>query len=277
MPLVPALRRQPITRIRGGEPAEDAEDLLAVEEPLEIRVNGRSIAVVMRTPGHDRELAAGFLVTEGILRHRDDVLDIIGCSAAKDERGDKTPYTENLMDVLLSGGAVGDVAKLTRHVFTSSSCGICSKASIDAVRTQFAPISLPLRPRREVLVSLPDQLQARQVGFAASGGLHACALFSDAGELEFLREDVGRHNALDKIVGHAFLAERLPLSGRILFVSGRVSFELMQKALAAGIPCVAAISAPTSAAVEFARESGQTLVGFLRGERMNVYAGTLTE
>lgn len=277
MPLVPALRRKPITRIRGGEPAEHGEDVLAVEEPLEIRVGGRSIAVVMRTPGHDRELAAGFLVTEGFLRHRDDVLDIIGCSATKDEHRDQTPRVENVMDVLLSGSAVGDVAKLTRHVFTSSSCGICSKASIDAVRTQFAPIAQTLRPRRDILVSLPDQLRTRQVGFAESGGLHASALFSEAGELELIREDVGRHNALDKIVGHAFLAERLPLAGRILLVSGRVSFELMQKALAAGIPCVAAISAPTSAAVEFARESGQTLVGFLRGERMNVYAGTLTE
>jgi FdhD protein len=162
-------------------------------------------------------------------------------------------------------------------VFTSSSCGICSKASIDAVRGQFAPITAPLSPRREVLVSLAGRLAAAQEAFAMSGGLHASALFDRNGQLEIVREDVGRHNALDKVIGHAFFAERLPLHERILLVSGRVSFELMQKALAAGIPCVVAISAPTTAAVEFAVANEQTLVGFLRGDRMNVYAGTLTE
>ena len=277
MSLANALCRKPITRIENSGDGIEGDDLLAVEEPLEIRVLGRSVAVVMRTPGHDRELAAGFLVTEGLLRNRDDVLDLVRCQAGEAGSVATGKSAENVMDVLLAGGVAIDWTSLTRHVFTSSSCGICSKASIDAVRSQFAPIARPLRPRRRVLVTLPDQLRVQQAGFAASGGLHASALFDAVGTLEIVREDVGRHNALDKVIGHAFLAERLPLDGRILLVSGRVSFELMQKALAAGIPCVAAISAPTSAAVEFARESGQVLVGFLRGERMNVYAGTLTD
>ncbi len=281
MSLAQALRAKPITRHAGAAPGVGGDDFVAVEEPLEIRVGGRSVAVVMRTPGHDRELAAGFLVTEGLVRRRDDVLDMVRCGgnpAAHAAGHDGTAATsENVLEVLLAPGAVVDLERLTRHVFTSSSCGICSKASIDAVRAQFAALGPAdgLRPRREVLAALPERLRAAQAAFAASGGLHASALFDAAGALELVREDVGRHNALDKVIGHAFFAERLPLAGRILLVSGRVSFELMQKALAAGIPCVAAISAPTTAAVEFAQESGQVLVGFLRGERMNVYAGTL--
>jgi FdhD protein len=271
MSLAKALRPKSILRIEGAHNPAMGDDLVAVEEPLEIRVSGRSVAVVMRTPGHDRELAAGFLVTEGIVRHRDELLDIVRCTAA-DAPADNR---ENIMEVVLAQGASVDWGKLTRHVFTSSSCGICSKASIAAIRTQFAALPANLAPRPDVLAALPDRLRARQEGFAASGGLHASALFTATGELELIREDVGRHNALDKVIGHAFLAGKLPLSSRILLVSGRVSFELMQKALAAGIPCVAAISAPTTAAVEFAQASGQVLVGFLRGDRMNVYAGTL--
>lgn len=283
MSLAKALRAKPITRLDGARAAEACEDFVAVEEPLEIRVGGRSIAVVMRTPGHDRELAAGFLVTEGLLRRRDEVLDMVRCDGTSSLAAQAAVYDgttangENILDVLLAPGAAVDLSKLTRHVFTSSSCGICSKASIAAVQAQFAPIGAApaLRPRRPVLVALPERLRAAQAAFAATGGLHASALFDAEGQMILVREDVGRHNALDKIIGHAFFAEWLPLSDRILLVSGRVSFELMQKALAAGIPCVAAISAPTTAAVEFARESGQVLVGFLRGERMNVYAGTL--
>jgi FdhD protein len=276
MSVANALRAKSITRIDGAKIPAHCEDAVAVEEPLEIRVGGRSVAVVMRTPGHDRELAAGFLVTEGIVRRRDDVLDLVFCgeTAAGDN---KDPGQRNIVDVLLAPGAAVDLKRLTRHVFTSSSCGICSKASIDAVRAQFPPIPEPFVPRRKVLISLPDRLRAAQATFAATGGLHASALFDAHGTLGAIREDVGRHNALDKVIGHAFFAEALPLRNRILLVSGRVSFELMQKALAAGIPCVAAISAPTTAAVEFAVESGQVLVGFLRGERMNVYAGTLAE
>jgi FdhD protein len=269
MSLAKATRPVSITRHDGARPAEVREDLLAVEEPLEIRVGGQGVAVVMRTPGHDRELVAGFLVTEGILRRREEILDLVYC------RPDGRPPEENIIDVLLAPGAAVDLAKLTRHVFTSSSCGICSKASIDAVRAQFPPIATPPAVSRAVLAGLPDKLRAVQAAFAQTGGLHASALFDLGGALQAVREDVGRHNALDKVVGHAFLAGGLPLADRVLLVSGRVSFEIMQKALAAGIPAVAAISAPTSAAVEFARASGQILAGFLRGERMNVYAGTL--
>ena len=287
MSLAQALRSKPIACVKGAGVAELRDDLLAVEEPLEIRVAGRSIAVVMRTPGRDRELAAGFLVTEDLIRRRDDVVDLIYCH--DDGRGgvEQTAPApqENILDVLLASGVTVDFARLSRNVFTSSSCGICSKATIEAVRAQFAPLSSPLSPRREVLAVLPEQLREAQAAFAATGGLHASALFDSDGVLQVVREDVGRHNALDKVIGWAFFEERLPLAQHILLVSGRVSFEIMQKALAAGIPCVAAISAPTSAAVEFAQESGQMLVGFLRPVtghgspeiRMNVYAGTLAE
>ncbi len=262
-----------ITRLAAATGAEVRDDLVAVEEPLELRVGGRSVAVLMRTPGHDRELAAGFLVTEGIVRRRDEVLDLVRCADASvdpEARG-------NVLDVLLAPGASVDWARLTRHVFTSSSCGICSKASIAAVQGQFPPLPSAVAPAARLVASLPERLRAAQPGFAASGGLHASALFTAEGALELVREDVGRHNALDKVIGAAFLAEHLPLAGRVLLVSGRVSFELMQKALAGGIGVVAAISAPTSAAVAFARGSGQTLVGFVREGRMNVYAGTLVE
>ena len=275
MSLAKTTRSVSVTRFEGGAAGSVCSDALAVEEPMEIRVGGQSVAVVMRTPGHDRELAAGFLVTEGIVRRREEVLDLVYCGADPAARAAGYEARENRLDVILAPGATVDLARLTRHVFTSSSCGICSKATIDAVRAQFPPILASLEPRREILVALPERLRAAQAAFDATGGLHASALFAADGALQVVREDVGRHNALDKVVGHAFFAERLPLAGHILLVSGRVSFELMPKALAAGIPCVAAISAPTSAAVEFARESGQTLVGFLRGERMNVYAGTL--
>ena len=274
MSLAKVLRSKSITRIGEGGKSLAAVDQLAVEEPLEIRVGGRSVAVVMRTPGHDRELAAGFLVTEGLVRRRDDLLDIVRCTGGEVPTGETA---ENVLDVMLAPNAAVDFTRLTRHVFTSSSCGICSKASIEAVKGEFPPLTGSLAPRREVLVGLPQRLTLAQAGFAATGGLHASALFASDGTLEVVREDVGRHNALDKVIGHAFLADRLPLREKILLVSGRVSFELMQKALAAGIACVAAISAPTTAAVEFAEASGQTLVGFLRGERMNVYTGTLTE
>ncbi len=268
MSLSKATRTVSIARHEGAA-AEVRDDAIATEEPLEIRVGGHSVAVVMRTPGHDRELAAGFLVTEGIVRRREEVYDLKYC------RDDGGKPEENILDVVLAPGAKVDLARLTRHVFTSSSCGVCSKATIAAVQAQFPAVAQPVHPRREVLAALPDRLRAAQAAFAMTGGLHASALFSAAGELQVVREDVGRHNALDKVVGHAFFAERLPLADTLLLVSGRVSFEIMQKALAAGIPAVIAISAPTSAAVEFARASGQLLVGFLRGERMNVYAGTL--
>src|SRR5687768_15824291 len=205
MSLAKALRSKSITRIRNGGKSLVAVDQLAVEEPLEIRVGGRSVAVVMRTPGHDRELAAGFLVTEGLLRGRDDVLDMVRCSTG--QPGNEN--VENVLDVVLAPGAVVDLSRLTRHVFTSSSCGICSKASIEAVQAQFPRIAIPLSPRRELLTALPGRLVGAQAGFAATGGLHASALFNQDGGLDVVREDVGRHNALDKVIGHAFFAERL--------------------------------------------------------------------
>jgi FdhD protein len=267
-----------LTRHDGAGAGQQVDDCLAVEEPLEIRVSGRSVAVVMRTPGHDRELAAGFLVTEGILRRREEVLDMVYCAMKQAGYGAKaTEVSGNILDVLLAPGVAVDWTRLTRNVFTSSSCGICSKASIDAVRGLFPAVKAGTVVRREILASLPERLRATQAGFAATGGLHGSALFDAEGNLIVAREDVGRHNALDKVVGQAFFAGNLPLADRVLLVSGRVSFEIMQKALAAGVGCVAAISAPTSAAVEFAQASGQTLVGFLRGTRMNVYAGTLAE
>ncbi len=276
MPSDNTLRRISIARIIAGA-TEHTDDAVAVEEPLELRVGGRSVAVVMRTPGHDRELAAGFLVTEGLLHRRDDLLDLVHC------RGHAGVPEENILDAVLAPAAAVEVSQLTRHLFTSSSCGICSKATIAAVQRQFAPLGSALPVSRDVLAMLPARARQAQKTFAVTGGLHAAGLFTLAGEPVIVREDVGRHNAVDKVVGHAFLAERLPLTQSILFVSGRVAFEIMQKALAAGIPCVAAVSAPTSAAVDFARASGQTLVGFLRNEsetsgtatRMNVYAGSV--
>lgn len=258
-----ASRSFSVVRYQKGERRE-RDDNVALEEPLEIRVEGHSIAVVMRTPGDDRELAAGFLLAEQLVQSADDVFDITQCgSAASGER----------IDVTLRNPAAFDPAKLTRHVFTSSSCGICSKATIEAVRHAFPVVTSDCTIEASVIKRLPDLLRERQQTFAQTGGLHACALFSLSGEFRVLREDVGRHNALDKLIGRAFLDHELPLHDCVLFLSGRVSFEMMQKALAAGIPIVAAISAPTSLAIEFARESNQTLVGFVRGETMNVYAG----
>jgi FdhD protein len=268
--------REVAMRRINGPGAADEKDFLAAEEPLEIRVEGRSVALVMRTPGEDRELAAGFLVSEGLAHTAGDLVDIVRphCLFSElDGSGQPAPEENNAVNVLLRNPASLNLAKLTRHVFTSSSCGICSKASIEAVRQQFAPLEDAFQVDPKILLGLPQALAAAQDTFKRTGGLHACALFDLRGNLLVLREDVGRHNALDKVVGWALLGDRLPLRQHILLLSGRTSFEMMQKALAAGIPIVAAISAPTSLAVEFAHDSGQTLVGFLRGEKMNIYAG----
>jgi FdhD protein len=262
-----------------GEIESDATDFIAAEEPLEIRVEGHSIAVVMRTPSEDRELAAGFLLTEGMIRSIDDVKEIrhrphCWSKDRSSQNGSGLVRSEgNVIDVWLKNPASIDLQKLSRHVFTSSSCGICSKASIEAVRQQFPPLESFCEVDPQVLFELPEALTAAQETFKRTGGLHACALFDLNGKLLALREDVGRHNALDKVLGWALLENRLPLSEHILLLSGRTSFEMMQKSLAGGVPIVVAISAPSSLAVEFARDSGQTLVGFLRGERMNIYAG----
>ncbi|MBI3418303.1 MAG: formate dehydrogenase accessory sulfurtransferase FdhD [Verrucomicrobia bacterium] len=246
----------------GSRPAEHPDDL-AVEEPLEIRVDSRPISVTMRTPGHDDELAAGFLLTEGLVRRRADIAKIQ--RYPRNEQG-------NVVNVFLSPDVAVDFARLTRHVFASSSCGLCGKATIDAVHQHFKPIKTKMRVTGALLASLPELLRREQPMFTQTGGLHAAAIFDARGRLVVLREDVGRHNAVDKVLGRALLDDSLPLNRHILLVSGRASFEIQQKALAARVPIVAAVSAPSSLAVEFARASGQTLVGFLRGERMNVYS-----
>lgn len=245
-----------------GEGVHRFEDELAAEEPLEIRVRGQAVSVTMRTPGHDAELAAGFLLTEGIIHDRKDVLRIEPCDRNDDG---------NVLNVLLAPDVHVDFAQLTRHVFASSSCGLCGKATIESVNAQFQPVQSDLQIDAELLASLPQQMRASQSTFDRTGGLHAAALFDHTGKLIVLREDVGRHNAVDKVVGHCLMNGRFPLDQHILLVSGRSSFEIMQKALAARVPIVAAVSAPSNLAASFAAESGQTLIGFLRDRRMNVY------
>jgi FdhD protein len=252
-----------LQRLTLGSPPQTCDDVTAREEPLEIRVEGRSVAVVMRTPGHDEELTAGFLVSEGVVQSARDILEISQCPSTGNDHG-------NVVDVLL-GGAVVNWESLTRHVFSASSCGLCGKTSIDSVFQRFPPVTADWSISARLLAALPDRLRAAQETFSKTGGLHASAIFDLNGELLVLREDVGRHNALDKVLGFALRSGLLPLANHILLVSGRVSFEIIQKALAAGVPVVAAISAPSSLAVEFAQESRQTLIGFLRGETMNIY------
>ena len=243
-------------------------DSLAKEEPLEIRVRGRGLAVTMRTPGHDKELAAGFLFTEGVIRDRDDVSGIALC------RQGEVPNPENTLNVFLPPTIELDLDRLTRHVFASSSCGLCGKISIESIHQLFPPVASDMRIESQTLLMLPDRLRAAQSVFDATGGLHAAAVFNANGELICAREDVGRHNAVDKIIGAGFLGGTLPFEAHLLLVSGRASFEIMQKALAARIPIVAAISAPSSLAVEFAKDSGQTLIGFLRDGGFRVYSHT---
>jgi FdhD protein len=265
-----AVRRR-VTRITLEDGARRVEDVLAAEEPLEIRVGGRALAVTMRTPGHDVDLAAGFLVSEGVVAAADDFAAARYCAGATTEGLN----TYNVLDVTLARGVPAPDPSLERAFFTTSSCGLCGKASIDAVRTRSRWTvaeddgAIPA----ELLATFPDRLRERQEVFARTGGLHAAGLFDAAtGELLVLREDVGRHNAVDKVVGWALKAGRLPLRGTVLMVSGRSSFELTQKALMAGIPVLAGVSAPSSLAADLAQESGITLVGFLRGSSMVVYS-----
>ena len=247
------------------QPAEP--DAVAREEPLEIRVRGRGIAVTMRTPGHDEELVAGFLRTEGLIMERADVFEIAHCTDGE------AAQLGNTMNVFLAPNVELDFGKLTRHFFASSSCGLCGKASIEGVQQQFPPIENTTTVSASLLAWLPDRLREAQDTFDQTGGLHAAGIFSTEGKLVTCREDIGRHNAVDKVIGHAFLNEK-DLSLCILLVSGRASFEIMQKALAARIPIVAAVSAPSSLAVEFAQESGQTLAGFVRGATIGYAART---
>ncbi|GGO36513.1 MULTISPECIES: formate dehydrogenase accessory sulfurtransferase FdhD [Streptomyces] len=267
--------RRRVIRIRDGVVSERPDTLVA-EEPLEIRLNGKPLAITMRTPGDDFALAAGFLVSEGVLGAADELRSIVYCAGATADGVN----TYNVVDVSTAPGVVVPDITLERNVYTTSSCGLCGKASLDAVRTTARwPIAdeadgaPPVRLTPELLARLPDRLRAAQRVFDRTGGLHAAALFTEDGDLVDVREDVGRHNAVDKLVGRALQDDGLPLSRSVLMVSGRASFELAQKAVMAGIPVLAAVSAPSSLAVDLAAETGLTLVGFLRGSSMNVYAG----
>ena len=271
--------------IRSDE--EKFEDFLAVEEPLEIRLgfsnNGklehRAISITMRTPGNDAELAAGFLFTEGIIKSPDQIKQIRHCGLAigkgKGAINRARALNSNTIRVDISEGVDIDLKRLERHFYTTSSCGVCGKSSIDALKTGAEKIADKDQPTIEssVIHGLPETLRASQSIFEQTGGLHASALFNTKGELDIVREDVGRHNALDKVIGAKFMTGEMPLSDKILLVSGRASFELVQKALMAGIPILAAVGAPSSLAVELAAEFDMTLVGFVRDGRFNIYTG----
>lgn len=250
-------------------------DVLAVEEPLEIRLGfydkekftHKAISITMRTPDHDFELAAGFLFTEGIVQNAEQIAQIKHCGIIGKEG------FENTIRVDLQKDVKTDFKRLERHFYTSSSCGVCGKSSIEALQTGVIKIESNLKIKADLIHQLPEILQNSQTVFNETGGLHASALFDGNGNLELVREDVGRHNALDKVIGAKFLQNKTPLSDKILLVSGRASFELVQKALMAGIPILAAVGSPSSLAVELAKEFGMTLIGFVRDNRFNIYTG----
>lgn len=267
-----------IRKVQGSN-SNRRRDALAVEEPMEIRLNlpGRtgerreqSLSVTMRTPGDDFELAVGFLYTEGVIEASEDVEEVTYCMGTE-----KADQAYNVVSVKLRAGIQFDPELLQRNFYTTSSCGVCGKTSLEAIETQRCPILPKGHPvmSMQTVHALNDQLRNDQSVFQATGGIHAAGLFDSQGELVSLREDVGRHNAVDKVIGAKLLAEELPLNDVLMMVSGRASFEIMQKALVAGIPMVAAVGAPSSLAVDLAREFGMTLLGFVRNERYNVYAG----
>lgn len=257
-----------VVRHDGAALRQAARDRVAVEEPLELRVEGKAVAVLMRTPGNDEELAAGFLLSEGVITRRADIFELNRCPSLT---GDAV---EHVIEVLLAKPDARKLETLTRHVFSASSCGICGKATIASVHQHFPPLTAAREPvSAAMLQRVPADLLARQESFRSTGGLHAAALVERDGAVTQVREDVGRHNAVDKVLGRALLDDALPLAASVLFVSGRISFEIVQKALAARIGVIAGVSAPTSLAIDFARASGQTLVGFVRDGRLNVYAG----
>ena len=271
----PEESRATIQRFESGHPTAAADDAVAVEEPLEIRlgrvIDGQlrlqPVSITMRTPGDDYELAAGFLFTEGILQSNTQVREIVHCGMGK--------VPTNTLRVELVAGIEVDMTRLERNFYTTSSCGVCGKTSLEALATGARPVSPPegFEVDARLIDELPARLQTQQHAFRSTGGLHASALFSRTGELLALREDVGRHNALDKLIGSCFLAGTLPARDTILFLSGRASFELLQKAVMAGIPVVCAVGAPSSLAIAAAQEFGVTLLGFVRGQRFNVYTG----
>ncbi len=256
-----------------GESVREVVDDLATEEPLEIRLVAgaqvRSLAVTMRTPGNDFELAAGFLRSEGVIARRDEIAGISYCIDPEIDAEQRY----NIVNVQLAANALPALERLERHFTINSACGVCGKANIEALQMRASRIDDPVRVHLDLIAQLPEKMRAAQRVFASTGGLHAAALFDERGELLVLREDVGRHNALDKIAGWAVLGNRLSLAGCVLLVSGRASYELLQKSIMAGIPVVCAVSAPSSLAVELAQAFGVTLLGFVRGSRANVYAG----
>ncbi len=262
----PASAPAEITRYATTREPEQLTDLVSVEQPLELRVRGRSIAITMRTPGHDTELAAGFALSEGIVTDPQQIVEIAHCTRSE------ATHPENIVNLFLTSETACDLERLSRHVFASSSCGICGKASIEAIHENWPPVDSDFQTTSATLRDLPAQLNAAQSEFKQTGGLHAAALARPDGTLVCLREDVGRHNAVDKVIGWGILNGILPSDDHLLVVSSRASFEIMQKALAAHIPLVAAISAPSSLAIEFAHANRQTLVGFLRPTGFNIYS-----
>jgi FdhD protein len=258
-----------VTRIHSAS-TKSARDVVAIEEPLEIRLHGRPFSVIMRTPGADRELAAGFLLSERVLRGPDDLGTIEYCSDIAPRDGET--HQSNVVNVTLTdpsrAGALLDAA---RRVTTNSSCGLCGRQTIESLATDVAPIEVTMSVHANALTALPRLLREQQVVFDQTGGLHAAGLFTAQSELLDVAEDVGRHNAVDKVIGRQLMRDALPLSGMILMVSGRSSFEIVQKAVFAGVPIVASVSAPSSLAIELADEMGVTLVGFVRGDGFNVY------
>ena len=265
-PEVPdAVREVELLRVAGAR-AEAVRDRVAHEEPLEIQLSGASLAVVMRTPGHDLELVTGFLLSERIVASLDEVESVRHCTQAAGPES-----AENVVRVTLQPGARPDLEKLRRNLFASSSCGICGKATLEHALATAPPLDDATRIEAGVLLALPERLRASQPAFDETGGLHAAGLFDTAGRLLVVREDIGRHNAVDKVIGWAARGGRMPLAGHALVVSGRASFEIIQKALAARIPIVAAVSAPSSLAVALAQSAGIALIGFLRERGFNVY------
>ena len=274
--MIPPQKSVEVVRLRGGQLVAGV-DRAATEEPLEVRLHGRPFAVIMRTPGADRELAAGFLLSEGVLQGADDLGTIDYCAepAGAAGSGDGAAVTrENVINVTLVGQSLARLDQLLaerRQVIGNASCGLCGRLTIESLQARVPALTGAGRVSRSTIASMPERLRSRQTVFDETGGLHAAGLFTTDGELETSAEDVGRHNAVDKVIGRLLIREALPLSDRVLFVSGRTSFEIVQKALLAGIPVVAAVSAPSSLAIELALDSGLTLLGFVRGADFNIY------
>ncbi|MDX1953303.1 MAG: formate dehydrogenase accessory sulfurtransferase FdhD [Verrucomicrobiota bacterium] len=259
----PGVRELPILRCAANSSAVSQVDAVSVEEPIEFRIGGEAISITMRTPGHDDELAAGFLLTEGMIQSRSQILEIAPCPQ---------PAAGSVLNLFLTPEVVVSSAAFSRQLLSNSSCGICGKSSMESIYNRFPPVQSAIKLAAAILSDLPNKLAAAQQQFSQTGGLHAAALFNPEGSLLVLREDIGRHNAVDKVIGWALFNLPLPLSSSILMVSGRVSFEIVAKAVAAGVPVVASISAPSTLAIELAIGNEVTLAGFVRGQSFNLYS-----